>query len=223
MLDDLNQLEEVLQDNHQKDEIGQIISKIGQNGWFSENFIRESVTLLEKIKNGSHKDQRVKETYLNVVDQLSYGVRFLGKNKTDQGQIIFIDEGTGQQIANMKFSGLQHSFLEFKEFGNIYTMPSTALDFQSQAGLLLSASCMVGFTTRCRTPKPPQMNIMNLISYFPHYMGKVNINIIPDFKAKERVDYPSIRCESKEAWKYKILENINAQSTRQPILLVCKH
>ncbi|MEC8678206.1 MAG: DEAD/DEAH box helicase, partial [Candidatus Margulisiibacteriota bacterium] len=144
-------------------------------------------------------------------------------------EIYYVDEATGQIIPKMRFEGLKHLFMEFKEYGKITLKPSTALDYQSQLGLLLDGQCMVGFTGSLPDATLDPLNHLEFKSMLNiMYGADVPCAMVPDFKRRERIDLPPIQClseddaQNKTTWETEIERNIESRTTTQPILLVCE-
>ena len=141
--------------------------------------------------------------------------------------VYYVDEATGQIIPKMRFDGLKHLFMEFKEYGKINLKPSTALDYQSQLGLLLDGQCMVGFTGSLPDATLDPLNHLEFKSILNVMYGSdVPCAMIPDFKPRERIDLPPIQCigevDDKARWETEVKNNIELYSSAQPILLVCE-
>ena len=143
--------------------------------------------------------------------------------------VYYVDEATGQVIPQMRFEGLKHLFMEYKEYGEITLEPSTALDYQSQLGLLLDGQCMVGFTGSLPDATLDPLNHLEFKSMLNiMYGASVPCAMVPDFKRRERIDLKPIQCagedeaQNKKTWETEIERNIESRTTTQPILLVCE-
>ena len=143
--------------------------------------------------------------------------------------VYYVDEATGQVIPNMRFEGLKHLFMEYKEYNSISLKPTTALDYQSQLGLLLDGQCMVGFTGSLPDATFDPLNHLEFKSMLNvMYGADVPCAMVPDFKPRERIDLNPIQCigedeaKNKATWETEIKRNIESRTTTQNILLVCE-
>ena len=109
--------------------------------------------------------------------------------------VYYVDEATGQIIPQMRFEGLKHLFMEYKEYGKINLKPSTALDYQSQLGLLLDGQCMVGFTGSLPDATLDPLNHLEFKSILNvMYGADVPCAMVPDFNVANELDLPPIQC-----------------------------
>lgn len=145
-----------------------------------------------------------------------------------QDHIRYIEEGTAQIVDNMKFNNLIHMFLEYKEYqGKTVSLPTTALDLQSQLDVISDADCIVGFTGSLPNKDAhysEYRHFKKLIEkVYSKGSDKAVMAAVPDFTKSKKSEERPIECSNKAAWKRSILKEISEKREKQAILLVCKN
>ncbi|MGK0182224.1 MAG: hypothetical protein ACI9YB_001522 [Halioglobus sp.] len=145
-----------------------------------------------------------------------------------QNHIRYIEDGTAMIVENMKFNNLIHMFLEYKEYaGKTVTIPTTALDLQSQLDVIGDADCVVGFTGSL----PSKEGHRQEYTHFKKLIEKVYtkgsqkavMTAVPDFTKSLKTEEKAIESTSRASCQRSILKEISQKRDNQAILLVCKN
>ena len=173
-------------------------------------FIDRTLTLLQRLDKLDHLQRS------DLIDAATL------QKELRENQILYIDDKTGQIIPNMKFAGLTHLFLEYREFGHFIGTPTTSLDYQSQIGILKDAGCIVGFTGTLPDVADDERQYAEFTDLMHTlYGGDTKMSAVPDFTPSRRIDHPE-QIRTEQDWKHAILGNIASKKQTQPILLVCE-
>lgn len=189
--------------------------------------LRNSMITKSQDPQGIYKEQRkrIRNLYLKisqipVENTLSMeSLQILNENR-----ICYIEEGTSQLVHKMKFHDLIHLFLEYKEFGQFVSTPSTALYLQSQIDAFNGPHIrVVGFTGSLPLQGTKYNHFMKIASpIYNRGRGAPKMCVIPDFiQNRKRTENPIRFVNNQRGWENAIAQDIRQRSQNQAILVVC--
>lgn len=200
---------------------------------FMPRFIRvfTGQELIEALKRPEHEHFKeslfaIYARYKQFKENSQASPQFL-KDLLVNSHIRYIEEGTAQIVENLKFSHLTHLFLEYKEYEKIVSIPTTALDLQSQLDVLRDASCIVGFTGSLPNEKTHPEE-------FQHFKGLIeraytkkgeatHLKTVPDFTKSKKMEEAPVICETENEWQGEVIKEIQKKKSSQALLIVCKN